>query len=247
MRYSGLSRLPWFRDVFRSFNINHSYRSIFAIGSYSSYSTFMENDNGLGFVTSTATGYPVPSSQFNIPSVTLQESFSPLLGVDMTFDNNITAKVEYATSRQLTLSTTSIQINEASTRDWTVGLGYRLNNFNIFDLFSRNHRVKGSRSKNQNSRNNQSQSRANHNLNVRLDLSYRRQAAILRDIQTVSSSASSGNTAFKLSFMADYTLSKLMTLSFYYDRQTNTPLLSSSSYPTTVDDFGLRLRFSLTR
>lgn len=247
VRYSGLSRLPWFRDVFRSFNINHSYRSIFAIGSYSSYSTFMENDNGLGFVTSTATGYPVPSSQFNIPSVTLQESFSPLLGVDMTFDNNITAKVEYATSRQLTLSTTSIQINEASTRDWTVGLGYRLNNFNIFDLFSRNHRVKGSRSKNQNSRNNQSQSKANHNLNVRLDLSYRRQAAILRDIQTVSSSASSGNTAFKLSFMADYTLSKLMTLSFYYDRQTNTPLLSSSSYPTTVDDFGLRLRFSLTR
>ena len=47
--------------------------------------------------------------------------------------------------------------------------------------------------------------------------------------------------------MADYTLSRLLTMSFYYDRQTNTPLLSSSSYPTTTQDFGLSVKFSLTR
>jgi len=61
---------------------------------------------------------------------------------------------------------------------------------------------------------------------------------IVRDIATMESAASSGNTAFKLAFTADYTLSKLITMSFYYDLQTNTPLLSSSSYPrqrTTSD------------
>ena len=63
----------------------------------------------------------------------------------------------------------------------------------------------------------------------------------------MTSSASSGNTAFKLSFSADYSLSRLLTMSFYYDRQTNTPLLSSNSYPTTTQDFGLSLKFSLTR
>ena len=87
----------------------------------------------------------------------------------------------------------------------------------------------------------------NHDLNMRLDISYRKQASITRDIATITSSASSGNTAFKMSFMADYTLSKLLTLSAYYDRQTNTPLLSSSSYPTTTHDFGFSLKFSLTR
>ena len=86
----------------------------------------------------------------------------------------------------------------------------------------------------------------NHDLNLRLDLSYRRQAAISRDIAGRASNASSGNTAFKLSFMADYTLSRLLTLSFYYDRQTNTPLLSGSSYPTTTQDFGLSMKLSLT-
>ena len=87
----------------------------------------------------------------------------------------------------------------------------------------------------------------NHDLNLRLDISFRKQAAITRDIATVTSAASSGNNAFKLSFMADYTLSRLLTLSAYYDRQTNTPLLSSSSYPTTTQDFGVSLKFSLTR
>ena len=74
-----------------------------------------------------------------------------------------------------------------------------------------------------------------------------KQAAIVRDIATMTSSASSGNNALKLSFSADYTFSKLLTMSFYYDRQTNTPLLSSSSYPTTTQDFGLSIKFSLTR
>ena len=59
--------------------------------------------------------------------------------------------------------------------------------------------------------------------------------------------ASSGNTALKFSFSADYTLSRLLTVSFYYDRQSNTPLLSSSSYPLPQRDFGLNIKFSLTR
>ena len=87
----------------------------------------------------------------------------------------------------------------------------------------------------------------NHDLNLRLDISFRKQAAITRDIASGMSSASSGNSAFKLSFMADYTLSRLMTITAYYDQQTNTPLLANSSYPTTTRDFGLSLKFSLTR
>jgi cell surface protein SprA len=82
---------------------------------------------------------------------------------------------------------------------------------------------------------------------MRLDISLRDQAAITRDIATRSSSASSGNSALKVSFMADYTLSRLLTLSAYYERQTNKPLLSSSSYPTTTHDFGISMKFSLTR
>lgn len=251
LRYSGLVQLPWLRDVFKSFNINHSYKSIYAVGSYSSYSTFQEYMNGLGFISDATTGNPVPGSMFNVSTVSINEAFSPLLGIDMTFHNNLTCKLEYRKTRVLSLSMTSIQVNEAVSNDWVVGMSYKINNFKLFGG-SRRRRVRSSNAGRQNNNSSSTSSTArgsgfNTDLNLRLDLSYRKQASICRDIATMTSSASSGNTAFKLSFSADYTLSRLLTMSFYYDRQTNTPLLSSSSYPTTTQDFGLSLKFSLTR
>ena len=251
IRYSGLTQIPFIADIFKSVNINHSYKSIYAVGSYSSYSTFMEYMNGLGFVNDATTGSPVPSSMYNVSTVSINEAFSPLLGIDMTFHNNLTCKVEYRTTRVLSLSMTSVQINEALSRDWVIGMGYKINDFKLFGLM-KNRKVKGSgRNRNQAENKSATTSRNsrgfNNALNLRLDLSYRKQAAISRDIATVTSAASSGNTAFKLSFTADYSLSRLLTMSLYYDRQTNTPLLSSSSYPTTTQDFGFSLKFSLTR
>mgnify|MGYP004621177185 FL=1 len=255
IKYSGLSKLPWFRDVFKSVNINHSYKSIYAVGSYSSYSTYMEYMNGLGFITDATNGTPIPNSMYNVSTVSINEAFSPLLGVDVTLNNNMTLKAEYRTTRVLSLSMTSVQINESSSHDWVIGAGYTLNNFNLFGGGRNRHRQVKSRQKggaNAASNSNASSSRrstsgVNNDLKLRLDLSVRKQASISRDIATMTSSANSGNTAFKLSFSADYTLSRLLTMSFYYDRQTNTPLLSSSSYPTTTQDFGLSMKFSLTR
>ena len=257
VRYSGLSKLPWFRDVFKSVNINHSYKSIYAVGAYQSYSTFMElMGPGLGLISDATTGMPVPSSMYNVSTVSINESFSPLLGIDVTLQNNLTCKLEYKTIRTLNLSMTSVQINESSSHDWVLGMGYTISNFNPFGPKVR--KVKAGRKsgngqndaqqkQNSSSRNNRSSSGYNSDLKLRLDLSYRKQAAISRDIASMTSAASSGNTAFKLSFSADYSFSRLLTMSFYYDRQTNTPLLTSSSYPTTTRDFGLSLKFSLTR
>ena len=251
VRYSGLGKLPWFRDHFKSVNINHSYKSIFAVGSYNSYSTYQEYMNGLGFINDASTGNPSPRSMFNISQVSINEAFSPLLGMDVTFNNNMTLKGEYRQTRVLNLSMTSVQLNEALSKDWVIGMGYRINNFSLFEGGARKLKAKmgaGNRKDNRNATANSQQMRgANHDLNLRLDFSFRKQAAIVRDIATMTSSASSGNNALKLSFSADYTFSKLLTMSFYYDRQTNTPLLSSSSYPTTTQDFGLSIKFSLTR
>ena len=252
IRYSGLGRLPWFNEHFKSVNINHSYKSVFAVGSYNSYSTFQEYMNGLGFVSDATTGNPSPSSMFNISQVSINESFSPLLGMDVTFNNNMTVKAEYRQTRVLNLCMTSVQLNEALSKDWVIGMGYRINNFDVFGWGAKASRSK-SKGGNKNAANKNAsttktvQNGTNHDLNLRLDFSFRKQAAIVRDIASMVSSASSGNNALKLSFSADYTFSKLLTMSFYYDRQTNTPLLSSSSYPTTTQDFGLSIKFSLTR
>ena len=197
-----------------------------------------------------------PSSMYNVSTVSINEAFSPLIGVDATLQNDLTAKLEYRTTRVLNLSMTSVQINEARSNDIVLGAGYKIRDFNLFGAGG-NRKVKKAQSRGKKSNNQQTNTQTtqtrgrsggvNHDMNLRLDISFRQQAAITRDIASGTSSASSGNSAFKLSFMADYTLSRLLTLSAYYDQQTNTPLLSSSSYPTTTRDFGLSLKFSLTR
>ena len=255
IRYAGLSKLTWFSNHFKSFNINHSYKSVYSVGSYASYSAWQEYMGDLGFTTDQATGMLQPSTMYNISTVSINESFSPLLGVDATFQNDLTAKLEYRTTRVLNLSMTSVQINESRSNDWVLGFAYKLKDFNLFGAGGSRKvkKAQGKKSNNTSKSSNTSKTSnsrsggVNHDLNMRLDITYRQQAAITRDIASCTSAASSGNSALKVSFMADYTLSRLLTLSAYYDRQTNTPLLSSSSYPTTTHDFGLSVKFSLTR
>ena len=86
-----------------------------------------------------------------------------------------------------------------------------------------------------------------HDLNLRFDFSIRNQSAIKRDLQTNLCEATSGNMAIKTSAQVDYTMSRMVTLSLFYDRQRSEPLLSSSSYPTITQDFGMTMKFSLTR
>ena len=252
IRYSGLSKLPWIRDHFKSVNLNHGYKSIFSIGSYNSYSSWLEYMGDLGFIKA-ADGSYTPSSLYNVSTVSINEAFSPLLGIDFTLQNNLTFKVEYKTTRVLNLSMTSVQINEALSKDWVIGMGYKISNFKLFGLGTKSRKVKGAKGKNnQDDKKNQQSSNnkksgVNHDLNTRFDISFRNQASITRDIATGVSSASSGNSALKISFSAEYTLSRYLSLSAYYERQTNTPLLSANSYPTTTRDFGVSMKFSLTR
>lgn len=253
LRYSGLGQLPWFRDHFKSVNISHAYKSVYAIGAYTSFSTFMEYMDGLGFINDVTTGAAIPNSRYNISQVSINEAFSPLIGIDVTLDNNMTFKAEYRTTRVVNLSMPSVQLSETTSNDLVFGMGYKIQDFNLFAGGS--HRmVKGAKKAGNNEQENNTKSRTtsrrnsfSHDLNIRLDISLRKQAAINRDISTMTSTATSGNNAFKLSLMADYTMSRLVTMSFYLNRQTNTPLLSNNSYPTTTQDFGLSLKLSLTR
>ena len=180
------------------------------------------------------TGYPMPSSMYDISTVSINEMFSPLIGIDMTFLNNLSAKVELRKSRVLTLSMTNQQINETHSNDFVIGLGYKIANFGFAQSRRtvRERPARGKRRLGRNgeeeenqalnlTRNTQNRDGVNRDLNLRFDLSFRNQAALNRDIQTGQTQATSGNKALQMSFSADYTLSKYLTLTAYYDRQTN--------------------------
>ena len=229
VKYTGLSSLPWMKDHFKSVTLSHAYKSVYAVGSYSATNAASLAD-------------------YSVPTISLNEAFSPLLGVDVSLQNDLSMKLEYRTTRVVSLSMTSVQINESRSNDWVLGLGYTISDFNLFGRTNNRKVSRAQRGRKQQADIKQSpKTGVNHDLNLRMDFSLRRQAALSRDIATATSTANTGNTALKLSLVAEYTLSRLLTVSAYYDRQTNTPLLASSSYPTTTHDFGLSLKFSLSR
>lgn len=246
--YGGLSKLPKMKKVFKSFNLNHSYKSIYSVGSYNTFTDFMAYSGAFGFVTDVTSGNPVPSGMYDVSTVSLNESFSPLLGVDMTFLNNLTAKLEMRKTRVLTLSMTSQQLTETRSNDWVIGLGYKIADLN---LFAPKKSIRSKGRKNKGNDNKQQTATANrgfaNDLNLRLDFTFRNQSALNRDILTQLSQATSGNKAVQVSFSADYALSRYLTLTAYYDRQMNKPLLTASSYPVTTQDFGVSLKFILNR
>ena len=272
VNYKGLSNLPWIRDHFKSVNLTHAYKSIYAVGSYHSYSSWIEcmGSGGLGFVQSATTGGYVPNSLLDVSTVSINESFSPLIGINATLNNNMNVKLEYKTTRVLNLSMTSAQLTETGSKDFVLGWGYKINDFNLSNLLrfrkASEQVAKNTKSKNTKGKQNDLQGdldsdtqgsrggggkggkqKIAHDLNLRFDFSIRNQSAIKRDLQTNLCEATSGSKAFKTSAQIDYTLSRMVTLSLFYDRQRSAPLLSSSSYPTITQDFGMTMKFSLTR
>ena len=259
--YKGLSNLPWVRDNFKSVNLTHGYKSVYNVGAYQSYSSWVESmgsGGAMGYALNTTTGTFMPSSMFDISTVSLNESFSPLIGLNMTFMNNMTLKMEYKTTRVSTLSVTSAQINETGSNDMVIGWGYKINDFRLSSIFGSGKASAKAKKRAPNSKRRDgeakepevaSTSKSNfaHDLNLRFDFSLRNQSANRRDLQTSLSEATSGSKAFKTSAAVEYTVSRMVSLSLYYDRQRSEPLLSSSSYPTVTQDFGMSMKFSLTR
>lgn len=228
--YSGLSKLPFFKKYFKSFNLTHAYKSVYSVGSFNTFNSYMEYMNGRGFIEDVTSGMPVPSTMFNISSVSINETFAPLCGVNMTFHNDISARLEFRKTRVLTLSTTAVQVVETTSDDITAGAGYKITGVKLFGAQPGTGRAKVS-----------------NDLNMNLDFSLRNQNALCRNLREEITQATSGNRAVKLSFTADYTYSRMLTLNFYYDFQSNFPLVSTSAYPTSTHDAGFTLKFTLTR
>ena len=236
IKYSGLSKLEFLKKYFKSVNIEHGYKSVYAVGSYSTYATYMEYSKGIGFVNSTTTGLPVPSGRYNVGAVSINESFSPLIGLDVTTNFNLTLGGKYIKSRTLNMSVTAIQLVETSSEEIAFNIGYKIVNLKFL-----NGGKKASKSKKE------SKSGSGNDINIRADFSFKNSSSVCRSIDKGTTQATSGNKSFNYSLTADYAYSKTLTFSLYFDRQKTIPLISANSYPTSTTDFGVSMKFSLAR
>ena len=231
--FDGLGKLPWLRDHFKSINLTHAYTCKYAIGSYSTYSTWTPaedlSNKQIGFVRDVTTDMPTPSSAYDISSVTLTENFSPLIGLNLTMKNSLTTKFEYRKQRNISMNINSVQITEGHTDEFVIGAGYTIKDLN----FIAKTREGG-------------QKKVSNDLKINVDVSYKDIKTLLRKVEEELTQASSGNKVLGIKLSADYVLSKMINIQLFYDHQGTIPLISSS-YPIKSDNVGINIKLMLTQ
>jgi len=219
LTWDGLSRVEWIKKYFKTISIGHTYRSTYSVGSYNTNLNFLANEDGLSTTRDLLENY-LPLREIN--SVSINEQFSPLLNVDMTWNNSLTTKVELKKTRNLTLSFSNQQLTEVRSQEYIIGAGYRISDLEIFV----------------------GQKKFKSDLTLRVDLSLRENWTILRQLTDVPDQITSGQSILSIKTNADYVLSDRFNLRFFIDFSRNKPFVSLS-YPTSTTSIGFSVRFTL--
>lgn len=227
--YDGLTKIEKLKKWFKSFTLTHAYQCTYSVGSFNSFTDWINIGNGMGFTKDAITGNPLPSSPYNITSVSITEKFAPLIGVNVTLKNDMTFNCEYRDSRTLTLNASAGQLVEALTRSFVLGAGYKIANFNSVL------KIKGK------------QKGVSNDLTMNLSVQLNNNTALIRKMDVNTTQATSGTRTFGINFTANYQMSKRVTIGAYFDHQVNTPLVSATAYPTTNSNYGISVNLSLAK
>lgn len=217
--YDGLTKLPFFAKLFRTFTLKNSYRSNFSIANFQTNLLYVPGGNEVD-----AAGNFIPARQ--ISTITVQEAMRPLMSFDATLKNGLLAKVEYNRDRNLTLGLTNYQVTEVRGKEYVIGTGYRFKNVKLpFTIGSK---------------------KPESDLNLRVDLSLRDNFTVIRKMEERQNQVTAGQNVLSIKTSADYVLNQRLNVRAFYERVINTPVISTS-FPSANTNLGISLRFTLAQ
>ncbi len=114
--YDGLSRVKAFKNIIKSFDISHAYRSTYNMGAY---------------VSRTPNTQFEPVTEYDVNAITVSEQFNPLIQFNITWVNSLTTRLEMKKARTLSLSIGNNQVIENYNDEIVIGLGYRFDKMNL--------------------------------------------------------------------------------------------------------------------
>jgi cell surface protein SprA len=226
VQYNGaVNSIPGLKNLMKTLSISHAYRSSYNVGSFISNMNYHNAGDGFSYVRDFQNNF-LPQNDIN--AISINESFSPLFNLDVTWQNNLTTRVEYRKSRNLTLSLTNNQLTEVYNNEMSIGLGYRFEDLKLF-IKTKN-----------------SQKTLNNDLQIRADFGLRKNKTVLRKLVESDNQLTAGQQAMTIKLSADYNLSDAFIMRLYYDRIVNNPFISLS-YPTANSNIGVSFRFTLSQ
>lgn len=231
--YTGLISIPAISDLFSSFTISHGYNSTYSVSSFTNSLNYGEDFIGLQndildyplAQADDSTGRLVPV--YIINQVMISEQFVPLIGFNIRTKNNISTRLEFRKSRNLSLNMSNAQVTETTNNDVTLDIGYSKVGFKL------PWRWQG------------------RTLTLENDLTMR-VAASVRDSKTVQrkiddrATITNGNLTWQIRPTITYKINNQLDFTFYMERNVTDPKVLSS-YKRATTAFGIQLRFGLAQ
>jgi len=215
IRYDGLGKLPFMKKIFSNVALSHGYRSTYSVGNYTTHPDFAQDLSGFSLNKLENNNF-IPEYQIDV--VSIKEDFSPLLGLDVTAKNSLSAKFEVKRSRGLSLSFANNQLTEMSSQDYVIGTGYTFKEVPIkIRAGGRTHNFQS-------------------DLKLRADFTIRDMITLIRKLDEGTEQVSSGNKTTSIRASADYRLNERFSLQLYYDQTINAPKLSTSYRTSGLGD-----------
>nr|WP_325638355.1 cell surface protein SprA [Parapedobacter sp.] len=219
--YNGLNNIQLFNEFLTSLTLRHGYNSRYAINGYNSLIRYNEV-NGFPSERDINENF-LPKFQFQ--QVSIFEQFTPLIGFDARFKNNLTTNAEYRTARTLNLSLQNSQLAMLSDRSFVFGAGYRATGFQMpFGWFSG--------------------FRMDNDLNFRLDVSLNDLKTLVYRSDINESEVSAGNKSISYRPSVDYVINQRFNIRLFYDSNSVRPY-TSQTFATSYANFGFNLRLML--
>ncbi len=231
--YNGLSKMEVFKDIFASFSLSHGYTSKLSMNTFETnnlFATDEQRDNNVlyeNYNENTGSFY----SKYRVPDLVISEQFSPLIGIDMKFKNDLTAKFDWKKSRNLQMNLVDYQLIESKTEEFTIGLGYRVKGLKL--PFT----IKIGKEKTD---------KLENDLTFRFDLSFRDDITINHLLDQEASLPTRGLKSISWSPTIDYAVSKKLNVRLFFDRRRTIPA-TSESFPMTNTSGGVMISFKLTQ
>ncbi len=231
LRYDGLSKLPWFKDRFSSFTLEHAYSNTFRVSRFESDLQFGERDE-LGLLSTKQNGNYY--TRLEIPAVQISEKFSPVLGLKMKTRTDFTMEFSYDKGRDLNLSISSAaQLEEVSNESWAVGVGYTIKDSNFLKKKKGKNARKSRSEKDDEEKSDDNNDRTRNSRTVTttrssdmtflLNVSFNDMRTFVHEIDRQQETEPlRGNSSFQISPSVDYILNENVTLRAFIDYNTNT-------------------------
>jgi len=225
--YNGLSRLPGLDKIFTNFSIRHGYHSTFSMNSFNTALLFVDPLRiGYPSFVDPLTGNYIP--YFLVPNITIQESFDPLIEVDMTFTNQLETRFEYKKSRTLTLSLIDYQLAENRSTEMTFGFNWRRKGVPLIKKLPF------------------MKKELDNDVTIRVDFSLRDDATANSKLDQGTSFGTGGQKVIRIAPSIDYVLNNRVSLKLYFEQNRNIPKISNA-FPITNTRGGLQVRVSLNQ